>query len=119
MATRRIQVKRVYDPPAKGDGFRVLVDRVWPRGVSKAAAAVDLWMKEVAPTSKLRTWFGHDPEKWAEFRQRYRAELRERKAELAELKAHARRGRVTLVFGARDTEHNQAVALQEMLEKSR
>ena len=119
MAAPRIQVKRVYDPPAKSDGFRVLVDRVWPRGVSKSAAAVDLWMKEIAPSAELRIWFGHDPEKWTEFRKRYRAELRDRKAELAELRAHARRGHLTLVFGARDTEHNQAVVLQEALGGSR
>ena len=119
MAAPRIQVKRVYDPPAKSDGFRVLVDRVWPRGVSKAAAAVDLWMKEIAPSAELRIWFGHDTEKWTEFRRRYRAELRDRKSELAELKAHARHGRVTLVFSARDTEHNQAVVLQEVLGRSR
>jgi uncharacterized protein YeaO (DUF488 family) len=119
MAKHRIQLKRVYDPPEDGDGFRVLVDRVWPRGVSKATAAIDLWVKEVAPSTALRTWFGHIPDRWPEFRKRYLAELRDRGSEIAELKAQARRGRLTLVYGARDTERNQAVVLKQVLEGSR
>jgi len=118
MAKHRVQLKRVYDPAEEDDGFRVLVDRVWPRGVSKAAAAVDLWMKDVAPAA-LRTWFGHQAERWPAFRKRYLAELREHEAEIAELRAHARRGRLTLVFGARDAERNQAVVLKELLEGPR
>jgi len=113
----RVQTKRIYDPPAGTDGFRVLVDRLWPRGVSKERAALDLWMKTVAPSPELRQWFGHDPKKWSEFQQRYRAELREHGAELAELRAHARKGTVTLLFGARDVEHNEAVVLKDVLAK--
>ena len=119
MAKHRVQLKRVYDPADEEDGFRVLVDRVWPRGVSKAVAAVDLWMKDVAPSAALRTWFGHQPERWPEFRKRYLAELRDHEDEIAALKQHARRGRLTLVFGARDIDRNQAVVLKEVLEGSR
>lgn len=111
----RIQIKRIYDPPAPSDGFRVLVDRIWPRGVSKNAAALDLWMKTVAPSSDLRKWFNHDPERWSEFRKRYRAELRHHDAELDELKSHAAKRPLTLLFGAKDSEHNQAVVLKEVL----
>ena len=110
-----IQIKRVYEPPAKKDGFRVLVDRVWPRGISKSAAAVDLWMKDVAPSTELRKWFNHDPARWKEFRERYRAELRKRSSEIDELKTYAAKRRVTLVYSARDLEHNQALVLQEVL----
>lgn len=119
MAKHPIHLKRVYDPPAKDDGFRVLVDRVWPRGVSKQAAAVDLWMKEIGPSTPLRQWFGHQPERWPEFRQRYLAELRARDADIATLRDRARLGRLTLVYGARDTERNQAVVLKEVLEGSK
>ena len=84
-----IQIKRVYEPPAKTDGFRVLVDRVWPRGLSKSDAAVDLWMKDVAPSTELRKWFNHEPARWKVFQEKYRAELRQRSSELDELKAHA------------------------------
>lgn len=115
MAKHPIHLKRVYDPPAKDDGFRVLVDRVWPRGVSKQAAAVDLWMKDIGPSTALRQWFGHDPGRWLEFRQRYLAELRDRAEDIATLRQHAGRGRLTLVYGARDTERNQAVVLKEAL----
>ena len=101
MAKHQIRLKPVYDLPSDEDGFRVLVDRVWPRGVSKAAAAIDLWMKDVAPSAALRKWFGHDPERWPEFRKRYASELRERVAETIMLKEQARRGPLTLVFGAR------------------
>jgi uncharacterized protein YeaO (DUF488 family) len=117
MAKHRVQIKRVYEPAVEEDGFRVLVDRVWPRGVSKAVAAIDVWMKEVAPSTKLRTWFGHDPKRWPEFRKRYLAELKEHEAELAELRAHARKSTLTLVYSARDTERNQAVVLKEAIEE--
>ena len=111
----RIQIKRVYEPPAKTDGFRVLVDRVWPRGLTKSDAAVDLWMKDVAPSTQLRKWFNHDPARWKVFQEKYRAELRQRNSELDELRAHAAKRRLTLVYSAKDTEHNQALALLDVL----
>lgn len=111
-----IKLKRVYDPPGKEDGFRVLVDRVWPRGVKKEALALDLWLKEVAPSGQLRKWFGHDPAKWPEFRKRYEAELKEKKEEIGLLKERCDSGSLTLVFSARDIEHNNAVALKKYLE---
>ena len=109
------RLKRIYEPSTRADGFRVLVDRVWPRGISKEAAALDLWVKVLAPSTELRKWFGHDPARWSEFRKRYRVELRKHTAELDELRAHAAGKRLTLLFGARDTEHNQAVVLKEVL----
>ena len=111
----QIQLKRIYDPPAQSDGFRVLVDRVWPRGISKEAAAIDLWMKAIAPSTELRKWFNHDPRRWEGFRKRYRTELHQHASELDELRRHAAKRRLTLLFGARDTEHNQAVVLKEVL----
>lgn len=111
----RIQIKRVYEPAEPSDGFRVLVDRLWPRGIAKERAALDLWMKDVAPSTELRRWFAHDPKRWAEFQTRYRAELKEHASDLAELKSRARKGTVTLLFGARDVEHNEAVVLQKYL----
>jgi uncharacterized protein YeaO (DUF488 family) len=113
--TGAVAIKRVYEPPSLGDGERILVDRVWPRGLSKAKAAIHHWLKDVAPSTALRRWFGHDPKRWDEFRRRYRAELAERSEALDELRGLARHGRVTLLFGARDIEHNQAVVLQELL----
>jgi uncharacterized protein YeaO (DUF488 family) len=112
----KLAAKRVYDPVSAQDGYRVLVDRLWPRGLSKERAAVDLWLKAIAPSAGLRQWFGHDPAKWAEFRRRYFAELATRPGEVQQLRALAKRRRVTLVYGARDTEHNDAVALLEYLE---
>ena len=111
-----LKIKRVYEAPEKADGQRILVDRLWPRGLSKDKAAVDLWLKEIAPSTELRKWFNHDPEKWAEFKKRYLAELKAN-PEVKELKSAIKSGTVTLVYGARDVEHNQAVALQELLEK--
>ena len=113
----RIQIKRIYDAPDQSDGVRVLVDRLWPRGVTKQAAALDFWMKELAPSTELRKWFGHDPARWKGFRQRYRRELRKHGTQLEALKAQAAKRRVTLLYGARDTEHNEAVVLQEALSK--
>lgn len=110
-----VRRKRVYEPPSPEDGVRVLVDRVWPRGLSKEKAAADHWLKEVAPSTALRRWFSHDPERWAEFRRRYRAELARRPAALDELRRLVRASTVTLLFGARDADHNQAVVLQELL----
>lgn len=109
--------KRVYEPAAKDDGYRVLVDRLWPRGLTKAKAHVDLWLKEVAPSTELRKWFGHEPEKWPEFQKRYRAELNEEG--LASLKRlEKEHKKVTLLYGAKGEERNQAVALLKILQKS-
>jgi uncharacterized protein YeaO (DUF488 family) len=113
----KIQLKRVYDPPAATDGFRILVDRLWPRGLSKAAAGIDLWAKDVAPSTELRKWFDHDPDRWPAFQSRYKAELRQRKDELAALRDRCAEGRVTLLFGAKDLEHNQAIVLKAVLER--
>ena len=111
-----IQLKRAYEEPSRRDGFRVLVERLWPRGVSKEEAHLDLWLKDVAPSTELRKWFGHDPAKWKEFQQRYRAELKDKKDALKLLKEKARAGTVTLVYGARDEEHNGALVLKKVLE---
>jgi uncharacterized protein YeaO (DUF488 family) len=112
-----IALKRVYDEPAPSDGTRVLVERLWPRGLSKERAHVDLWLKEIAPSKELRTWFGHDPEKFTEFRRRYEAELAGVSGQeaLATLRNLAKQGPVTLVFAARDTEHTNAVVLHDLL----
>lgn len=110
-----IRLKRAYEPPANGDGRRMLVDRLWPRGVSKADAAIDEWVKEIAPSTKLRKWFGHDPDRWNEFRMRYALEVREQSEQLAELRRLARKGLLTLVYSARDEAHNDAVALRQIL----
>ena len=112
-----IRLKRAYDKPSASDGERVLVERLWPRGVTKARAALDLWLKDVAPSPELRTWFGHDPAKWAEFKRRYWQELRARREAVDVLRDKAGRGTVTLVYAARDQEHNGAVALKEFLER--
>ena len=111
-----IRVKRIYEAASAEDGFRVLVDRVWPRGVRKAQAAVDLWLKDVAPSTELRKWFSHDPAKWAEFRRRYHAELRRQGDAVALLQRKLAESPVTLLFSARDLLHNNAVALEEYLE---
>ena len=106
-----IHVKRIYEPPGAGDGQRVLVDRVWPRGISKADAALTAWQKDVAPSTALRKWFGHDPRRWEEFGRRYRLELDDNQDAVKRLEEMARSGALTLLYGARDTEHNQAVVL--------
>jgi uncharacterized protein YeaO (DUF488 family) len=110
-----VRIKRAYEAATPGDGHRVLIDRLWPRGVSRDGAQLDEWARELAPSAELRRWFGHDPDRFAEFRRRYRAELRAQDAKLAALRAKARGGTVTLVYGARDTEHNDAVVLAELL----
>jgi uncharacterized protein YeaO (DUF488 family) len=109
-----IKLKRVYEQPDTKDGERVLVDRLWPRGLTKEKARVDLWLKEIAPSTELRRWFGHDPAKWTEFKRRYRAELKGNKAQVARLKDEMEKGSVTLLYGARDEEHNEAVVLLEL-----
>lgn len=111
-----IKVKRVYEPPAPDDGRRFLVDRLWPRGMKKEALQLDDWWKEVAPSDELRQWFGHDPARWEEFRRRYFAELEAKPAAWQPLLEAARAGDVTLLFSARDEEHNNAVALKAFLE---
>lgn len=110
-----VRLKRVYETPARGDGTRILVERLWPRGLTKQRAAVDVWMKDVAPSPELRKWFGHDPAKWREFQSRYRKELRERKDAVKSLAQKCSDGPVTLVFAAHDEEHNAAVVLKAVL----
>jgi uncharacterized protein YeaO (DUF488 family) len=112
-----IRIKRIYEPADPKDGFRVLVDRLWPRGVSKEKARIDLWLREVAPSSALRIWFNHDPARWTEFRARYHAELRKNSAALALLVERMKKGAVTLLYSARDERFNQAVALKAFLDK--
>jgi uncharacterized protein YeaO (DUF488 family) len=111
-----IDVRRAYETPAKSDGCRILVDRIWPRGITKGDLQVDAWLKDLAPSTGLRKWFGHDPKKWDEFRKRYVRELEQHSGALDELIARAKAGHVTLVFGAKDSEHNNAVALKQQLE---
>lgn len=122
MATQepQIAIKRVYDEPEPKDGTRVLVDRLWPRGLSKERAHVDSWLKELAPSNELRKWFGHEPEKFAEFRRRYEEELRSAEAEVAlkQLEDKAKQGPVTLVFATHEVEHNNAVVLQAYLQQA-
>jgi len=115
-----IETKRAYEPAATGDGYRVLIDRLWPRGVRKESARIDRWAKELAPSTELREWFGHDPEKFREFQRRYHAELRsaDAKATLSDIEQRARRGKVTLVYGAKDGEHSNAAVLQPMIERA-
>ena len=115
-STAMIQLKRVYEKPSRKDGLRVLVDRLWPRGLTKERAAVDLWLKDVAPSTELRKWFGHDPAKWKEFQTRYRKELKEKADALALLKQKGKAHTLTLVYGARDEEHNEALVLKSVLD---
>lgn len=113
-----VRLKRAYDEPAEDDGYRVLIDRLWPRGVSRERARLDEWARELAPSAELRRWFGHEPARFAEFRVRYEAELSAQSAKLDELRRRAREGTLTLVYGARDTEHNDAVVLADVLRRS-
>ena len=114
----KIKIKRVYELPDKDDGMRILVDRLWPRGLTKEKASVDLWLKEIAPSTELRKWFGHSPDKWKRFRGRYYTEIRHKEDLIKVLKDKAKGGTVTLVYGARDEEHNEALVLKQFLEKS-
>ena len=111
-----ITLKRIYDKPSRTDGARILVDRLWPRGVSKEKADLDLWLKDIAPSTDLRNWFAHDPKKWAGFKKKYKAELEANKAAVKELKQVARKKKVTLLYGAKDENHNEAVVVKEFLE---
>jgi uncharacterized protein YeaO (DUF488 family) len=112
---RNIKLKRAYEPADRVDGTRILVDRLWPRGISKERAAIDRWMKDIAPSAKLREWFGHEPSRWSEFRSRYATELRRKVGLLGELRSLARRGPITLVYSARDEMRNNAVVLRSAL----
>jgi uncharacterized protein YeaO (DUF488 family) len=117
---QKLRIKRVYEPRDDGDGMRVLVDRVWPRGMTKEDAALSLWLKDIAPSTELRKWFGHDPKRWDEFQRRYRAELAQNDAAVAQLLALLHKGKVTLLYSAHDVAHNQAVALRNyMIERAR
>ena len=110
-----LYIKRVYETPEKEDGQRILVDRLWPRGLTKKKAKIDLWLKDIAPSTELRQWFGHDPGKWKEFRKRYGAELKKNAEPVSLLKEQMKKGPVTLVYGAKDGEHNDAFFLKEYL----
>ena len=112
----KIKIKRVYEKPDKEDGKRILVDRLWPRGLTKEKAGIDLWLKEIAPSTELRKWFGHDPEKWKEFGKRYSAELKKNEEQVSLLKEQLKKGTVTLVYGAKDKEHNEALVLKELFD---
>ncbi|MBO9593369.1 MAG: DUF488 family protein [Niabella sp.] len=112
-----ITIKRVYAPPSKNDGLRILVDRLWPRGIKKENAAVDEWQQELAPSANLRKWFNHDAEKWAAFQEKYKEELKQNPAVETFLKRHTGVRKITLLFGARDEQHNQAVVLREVLQQ--
>jgi uncharacterized protein YeaO (DUF488 family) len=114
----KIKVKRVYEAPAKDDGIRILVDRLWPRGLTKEKASVDIWLKEIAPSTELRKWFGHEPAKWNDFRKKYHSELKENKEPISLLKDEMKKGKVTLLFGAKDEEHNEAVVLLNYITKT-
>ncbi len=114
-----IKLKRAYEKPGRQDGERILVERLWPRGVTKLKAKIDLWMKDVAPSAELRRWFGHDPEKWTEFRRRYLKELKDKGDLIKLLKSKAKSGTITLIYAARDEEHNSALVLKGILLKSR
>jgi len=119
--TEQVRIKRAYEPADDGDGYRVLVDRLWARGVSKEKAHLDAWMKEIAPSTELRRWFGHDPARWDEFERRYRVELAEpeRRQLVEALAERATHGPVTLIYGARDTAHNEAVVLCAVVSAAR
>ena len=111
-----IRIKRVYEKRSDADGMRILVDRLWPRGLTKEKAAVDLWFKNIAPSTELRKWFGHDPNKWKEFIKRYRMELKKNKEQALLLKEQAGSGTVTLLYGAKDEQHNEAIVLKQVLD---
>ena len=113
----KIQIKRVYEKPSDEDGMRILVDRLWPRGLTKEKAGVDLWLKDIAPSTELRKWFAHDPKKWSEFRKRYLQELKANYEQVSILKERLKNGAVTLVYGARDQENNEAHVLEELFNR--
>lgn len=110
-----LKIKRVYEKPEKADGFRVLVDRLWPRGLTKEKVAADLWLKDIAPSTELRKWFSHDPDKWSEFRKKYLLELKENKESVSTLKDYIKKGDLTLLYGARDQVHNEALVIKDFI----
>jgi len=114
-----LKIKRAYEPAETADGRRILIDRLWPRGISKSKARIDLWLKDIAPSTELRQWFAHDPQKWEVFKKKYREELSdpEKSRMIEDIARQARHNTVTLIYGARDTEHNDAKVLQAMIEK--
>jgi uncharacterized protein YeaO (DUF488 family) len=113
--TGNVKLKRAYEPPAADDGTRILIDRLWPRGITKERAAIDQWMKDISPSTELRKWFGHDPARWGEFRRRYAQEVRQNADLIDQLRSFARQGAITLVYSARDEKHNDAVELRELI----
>jgi uncharacterized protein YeaO (DUF488 family) len=115
ISAANVKLKRAYEPPAADDGTRILVDRLWPRGVTKKRAAIDQWMKDIAPSTGLRKWFSHDPARWDEFRRRYAKEVQRNAALLDQLRSLARNGPITLVYSAHDEKHNDAVELRELI----
>ncbi len=115
IAQKNVKLKRAYERPSPDDGIRILVDRLWPRGVKKVNAAIDRWLKEIAPSTELRHWFGHDPARWEEFQRRYAQELKRHQGEVDQLRSLARHGAITLIYAARDRDHNEAVVLRDVL----
>ena len=113
-----VKIKRAYEPPDESDGARILVDRLWPRGLTKEKASIDLWLKEIAPSTELRKWYAHDPAKWKSFRRRYETEISHKEDLVKILKQKAREGTITLIYGARDEKHNEALILKQLLEKN-
>jgi uncharacterized protein YeaO (DUF488 family) len=113
----QMKIKRVYEQPEKEDGKRILVDRLWPRGLTKEKASIDLWLKDIAPSTELRKWFNHDPAKWKEFQRRYQLELENNKEQVSILNELFKKGAITLVYGAKDREHNEALVLKEWLDR--
>jgi len=114
-----IKIKRIYDAPTPDDGIRILVDRLWPRGVSKEKAKVDLWLREIAPSNELRKWYGHDPKKWAEFRKRYFSDLHTKRELVNQIVQKTKEGDVTLLYSSKEEKINNAVALKEYIEKQK
>jgi len=110
-----VSIKRAYETPSQKDGYRILVDRLWPRGLTKAKADIDLWLKDIAPSTELRKWFSHDPDKWKEFQIRYRSELKNNQQPLSVVREQAAKRRVTLVYAAKDEMHNEAIVLRDLL----
>ena len=113
----KLKIKRVYEQPVKGDGKRILVDRLWPRGLTKEKASIDLWLKDIAPSTELRKWFNHDPDKWEKFKKRYHQELKNNKEQVSILYEELKKRVVTLVYGAKDEQHNEALVLKEWLSR--
>ena len=115
---KKLLLKRVYEEASRADGYRILVDRIWPRGIKKSEAKIDLWLKDIAPSNELRKWFDHDPKKWKQFYAKYSRELKNKDEELNIIKRRLKKSTVTLLFGAKDKEHNQAIVLQEFIQKN-